>query len=158
MLLFERLVLESLQKKAKNIQRLSADINLNGKIIDNVLSKFQEINLIQKSKENISLNLTNLKDYLKGQNQESLKYELRELFTYIIDLYCAEGKSKFKLRKVYLTPGEEKILQSYWYTIEKFIKNIEQEKRNEAPLVNHKVVFWGEANYLDIINTANSKL
>ena len=72
--------------------------------------------------------------------------------------YFAEMKAKeerlsevdLKVRKVWLTTSEEKILNSYIKNNESFIKNIEDERKRrpiKERLCEKKVFIWGQSDY-----------
>ena len=60
----------------------------------------------------------------------------------------------FKLKKVYLTDSEEKILQGMLYNLESFFNNLSTSKQ---PTHKQKIIYWGNTSYENLIyNYLNS--
>ena len=150
-LMVERMVLESLTLKPKNIQELSTDTGLKIQLLANIMASLTYEGMVDFSAGRYELNRSQTQEFLKRyQNSKDQLQELKELFVSFINA-SSHGKSKVKLQKVYLDAKEEAILNSYFINIETFIKNVNDSKK-QRPLATgqQKVFIWGEGRYQDL--------
>ena len=158
-LVVERMVLESLSRKGKNLQEIINDTGLEEALLKNIMPFFLMENIVCYDKGIYSLNMKEGQKWLEKVNHEThLKEEVKELFTSLVNHYFAEMKAKeeklsevdLKVRKVWLTSSEEKILNSYIKNIESFMKNIEDDRKRrpiKERLCEKKVFIWGQSDY-----------
>lgn len=157
LLVVERMVLESLSRKARNLQEIMIDTGLGEDLLKNIIPFFLMENMVRYERGIYSLNMKENQKWLEKINKrEHLKEEVRELFTSLINQYFNEMKLEenknvnLKVRKVWLNPSEEKILNSYVKSIESFIKNIEDDRKRkpvQERLCEKKVFIWGQTDY-----------
>ncbi|OFZ22541.1 MAG: hypothetical protein A2202_03015 [Bdellovibrionales bacterium RIFOXYA1_FULL_36_14] len=160
-LVIERMVLESLFKKEKNLVEMERDTGLDSGILKNILSNFMMDNLIKYQKGVYSLNKNEIMGKLKKINdKKQIKEEVCELFTSMINEYFKKIEQDqknvdIKVRKIWLTPSEEKIFNTYLINLETFMKNIEQDRKihpKNEKLKEKKVFIWGATDYSTIAN------
>lgn len=157
LLVVERMVLESLSRKAKNLQEIIMDTGLEEGLLKNIIPFFLMENMVRYERGIYSLNMKENHKWMDKINQrEHLKAEVKELFTSLVNQYFNEMKVEktneveLKVQKVWLTPSEEKILNSYVKNIESFIKNIEDDRKRkpvQERLCEKKVFIWGQSDY-----------
>lgn len=159
LLVVERMVLESLSRKPKNLQEIILDTGLDEALLKNIVPFFLMENMVRYEKGIYSLNMKESEKWMDKINQrEHLKEEVKELFTSLVNQYFNEMKAKeeklsevdLKVRKVWLTSSEEKILNSYIKNIESFIKSIEEDRKRQPVkerLCEKKVFIWGQSDY-----------
>lgn len=146
--LVERLVLESLQARKKNISELETCTSLNRELIQTILQSLISKSLIitEETKYRVNNNLSKaIKDGLN--NSLDIKIELAEILNATYNL--RKGDTFLKLQKVHMNEKEEKLFHGMLYNMESFLKNL--EKKDEK-LSKKKVIFWGGGNYGKLIN------
>ncbi len=150
-LLVERMVLESVASGNSICHMIAEDTKLNFSLIENILIQLQEREIIIKDQSGYSIAET--KDWKDKINDKSiLKEEVKELFVSLVNQYFSEEeeRTKLKVRKVWLTPFEEKILKSHFYNLEEFIKGVEKQK-SKKPQHQQRVILWGDGRYADLV-------
>ncbi len=161
LLVIERMVLESLSKKNRNLEELANDTGLDHGLLKNILPAFLMNNLVNYQRGIYKLNNDEMrKERIKSYNaKENIKEEVKELFTSMVNKYFREdlqnrkNKIGVKVKKVWLTPQEEKIFNSYLINLESFIQSIEQQRKlkpQKEKLCEKKVVIWGYSDYSSI--------
>jgi len=162
LIIIERIVLESIARKEKNIEQILDDTFLPFVIVQNALTFLMIKNIITYKKGIYFVNEDNKSLWLKKINsRENIKEEIKELCTGIVNQYFDQGVKKdddvvdLNLRKIWLTPGEEKIFNSYLINLNTFIKNIEEDRLLhpvDEKTGEKKVVFWGCSKYSSLAN------
>jgi hypothetical protein len=164
LLVVERMVLESLSRKGKNVYEIAMDTGLDESLLKNIIPFFLMQNIVLYEKGIYSLNLTQNEKWIEKINKrEHLKEEVKELFTSLVNKYFCEtvdneaNAVELKVQKIWLTPSEEKIINSYLKNIENYIKNIEDERTRkpvQERLCEKKVFIWGQSDYSHLVNGA----
>lgn len=166
LLMVERIVIESLSKKGKNIAELEFDTGLSHALLLNILPNLLMKNIVLYRKGTYSLDQQNKDVWLVEINKvDYVKSEAKEMFTALINQYfkashtkALEGQtSQVKIQKMWLTESEEKILKSHLATLECFFAGI-KESRKYNPLkektLEQRVVIWGTSLYSDLLDGA----
>ena len=89
---------------------------------------------------------------------ENIKYEIKELFGYFINVYLIKRSNlQFGLKKVWMKREEQDVLEHHLYQIDELLKRV--EKRNligdeKGSISLKKVFFWGYCDYRDLIKEA----
>lgn len=161
LMLIERIVLESVSKKDKNIYELSLDTNLEQGLLLNILPELLMKNLIKYNRGIYSINKEQSLRWSETINsKDSIKEEVKELFTNLVNEYFNKEQNKkskdtdLKVQKVWLSFDEEKLLNMHLVNLENFFKNIKLgRERNPIKEKTHeqKVVIWGVSNYSDLV-------
>ncbi len=160
LLVIERIVLESLAKKSKNLEELSLDTNLDSSLLLNILPLLSMKNIVSYNKGHYFLNADIFKGQLRLINSASaIKEEVKELFVSLVNNYFSKQKENdafLKVKKIFLTNDEEKIFQAHLKNLESFIKNIEDQRHKRpvySKLAEHKVIIWGHSKYSELVNS-----
>jgi hypothetical protein len=150
----ERMILESLAVKEKDLKGLSVDTKINESITKNFLSHLMMRNLVKYEKGKYQINHDQLGVVSK---EESYREEIKELLGSLVNLYFSKEAEApaLKLKKISLTPSEELIFNSHLKNLENFIEGIKRE-RELKPIAtttgDQKIIFWGHSDYANLIN------
>ncbi|MBL6990296.1 MAG: hypothetical protein ISR65_10980 [Bacteriovoracaceae bacterium] len=158
LLVVERFILESLIGEAKNFDEIQKDTKLSQSLLSNTLSILLTRNIIRYRCGNYSINKSKENQWRPIINDtKNIQEEIKDLFISLINDYFDEDQigTLLRVRKVYLTPFEEKILKAHLSNLEEFVRNIEIEQRKPTNLKTNKMhekklIFWGASNYLDV--------
>ena len=164
LLMIERIVIESLSKKEKNIVELEVDTGLSHALLLNILPNLLMKNIVVYHKGIYSLDQNNKECWLAEINKaDHVIFEAKEMFTSLVNQYFAATGSQsvdsqipqLKVQKVWLTESEEKILKSHLATLDGFFLGI-KEARKYNPMrektAEQRVVIWGTSLYSDLID------
>lgn len=156
--MIERLVVESLVKKERNIQELELDTKLSHGILMNVLLELLMNGVIRYQKGLYSLEKENSFQWLNKVNQkENLKAETKEVANSLIDRYFAENNkvaTELKVKKVWLTKEEEIVLNSHLINLESFfnqVKNARKLRPQKENTAEQRVILWGTSHYSELV-------
>lgn len=161
LLLIERMVLESLQRRAKNFNELQDDTGLERELLRNVLKALIQSGPVANRGKVFHLDKAAKKNWIKEANAPiCLKSELKELFVSLINQHFREEQKNLKVEKIYLTDKEEQLLLAHLKSIEIFFDSIRQE-RSRRPLPENatkeqKVLVWGLSNYSRLVDASLS--
>lgn len=162
LLIVERIVVESLSKKEKNLKELEIDTNLEHGLLLNIIPNLMMQNIVLYNKGIYSLEKEQSFLWLKSVNdKENIKEEVKELFVSLVNQYfkkdLAENKAQtphLKVQKMWLTRDEEIILKSHMATLEGFFQGI-KDARLKNPIkgktCEERVVIWGFSQYSDLV-------
>lgn len=159
LLVMERYVLESLESGAKNFAQMSEATELDYALLNNILSDLMTKNMVCYARGSYTLNLERKEDWLPRVNsKECLNTEVKELFgSMVSNHFDSEGEDKeLKIQKLYMTPEEERIFQTYLINMEKFIKDVQREQKSrgrQGQVKDQKIVVWGKANYESVVRS-----
>jgi hypothetical protein len=160
LLLIERIIIESISKKEKNIFELEIDTSLNQALLLNILPNLLMKNLIRYNRGIYSIDKESSLKWLETINEkENIKEELKEMFAALVNKYYQEDlksniNSTLKVQKVWLTADEELILNSHLATIDCFFKNIKEQRKSNPhreKTYDQKVIIWGTSKYSEIV-------
>ncbi|MBT3235563.1 MAG: hypothetical protein HN353_06410 [Bdellovibrionales bacterium] len=160
LLLIERIILESLEKKEKNIIELAKDTTLSSSVISNVLPHLMMRSMVnyQQGIYHLIRDSYSLREINAG---ETIGDELKELFSSLVNRYFQQEEqqrgvgTQLRLKKVWMTPMDEAQFNAHLVELERFLARVEQETRqrdNCAPVSEQRVVFWGHSEYSQLIN------
>jgi hypothetical protein len=163
LLMIERIVIESLSKKEKNIKELEFDTNLNHGLLLNVLPNLLMKNILRYKMGIYSLEMANNSIWLSDINrQENVKEEVKEMFTSLVNQYFekdtmknSETRTHFKVQKMWLTKDEEMVLKSHMAVLEGFFLGVKEARRSQPQkekTCEQRVVIWGFSQYSDLID------
>ncbi len=158
LLIIERMVLESILDKEKNIEEISEDTGLDKRLLINIIPNFIFKNIIVYKNGYYYLNSKEKNKWIKKINEKSsVKEELKDVFASLVNEYFKNesGKTDLKLRKIWLSPYEQKIFNMHLNSLEEFVSNIENDKKRgeNDKLCDKQVVFWGHSKYSSIIDS-----
>lgn len=143
--LIDRVVLESLNKGPKTLTCLQEDtllpINICNRVLESLLTK--NFITIQQNQYEINKNLSN--DIVSEfNNSDQHQLEVRALITEC--LHMKDIRSSYY--KVNMKKEEKIILNTLFYNLESFLKNL---KKNKGATKDETFIYWGEANYAKAI-------
>lgn len=163
LLMIERIVIESLSKKEKNIHEIEIDTHLSHGLLLNIMPNLLMRNMIRYKSGIYSLDKEHAFEWLSIVNKtEHIKEEAREIFTSLVNQYFkAETEvvrpksSQFKIQKMWLTKEEEMILNSHLNTLEGFFQGVKETRKYQPQrekTCEQRVVVWGMTDYSNLID------
>jgi hypothetical protein len=161
LLLIERIVIESLSKKEKNIQEIEIDTNLSHGLLLNILPNLLMRNMVCYKKGQYSIEKDHCFEWLSEVNKkENVKEEAKEIFTSLVNQYFKKEFTaspigpQLKIQKMWLTRDEEIILKSHMATLEGFFKGVKEARKHHPQrekTCEQRVVVWGFSQYADLV-------
>jgi hypothetical protein len=161
LLLIERIVIESVSKKEKNIQEIEIDTNLSHGLLLNILPNLLMRNMIRYKCGQYSIDKDHCFEWLSEVNKkENVKEEAKEIFTSLVNQYFkkestqAPAGPQLKIQKMWLTREEEIILKSHMATLEGFFSGVKESRKHHPQrekTCEQRVVIWGFSHYSDLI-------
>jgi hypothetical protein len=162
LLLIERIVIESLSKKEKNIQEIEIDTNLGHALLLNILPNLLMRNMIRYKQGVYSLDKEHCFIWLNEVNKkENIKEEAKEIFTSLVNQYFKKDATipqqtgpQLKIQKMWLTRDEEMILKSHMATLEGFFNGVKEARKyhpQKEKTCEQRVVIWGFSQYSDLV-------
>lgn len=161
LLVIERIVLESISKSSKNIYEIENDTGLDNKILSNILSIFIMKNILNYRHGIYFLNMNTKDKWINEINStENIQEEIKDIFISLVNRYYHEKNEDvgLKVKKVWLSSFDEKLLNAHLKNLDKFVRNIEKERRNKQiktakKLCEKKIIVWGHSTYSGIVDT-----
>ena len=161
LLLIERIVIESLSKKEKNIQEIEIDTNLSHGLLLNILPNLLMRNIVRYKTGIYSIDKDHCFEWLSAVNKkENVKEEAKEIFTSLVNQYfkkespAAQNGPQLKIQKMWLTRDEEIILKSHMATLEGFFSGVKEARKHHPQrekTCEQRVVVWGFSHYSDLV-------
>ncbi|HLE10580.1 MAG: hypothetical protein A2504_14050 [Bdellovibrionales bacterium RIFOXYD12_FULL_39_22] len=159
LLVVERIILESLQKKGKNIFEIEIDTHLDHNLLANLLPNLVMKNIVTYKNGIYFLNNQEKHNWLVSINQEeNIKEEIKDIFSGLISSYFKKEINErpcLKVKKIWLTAKEEKILDAHLHNLEEFVRNIDQDKGRDDTknkLHEKRLIFWGYSTYSKVVS------
>lgn len=149
LLIIERFVIESLNKRERTLHELVKDTGLEIGIVKNILSNLKMRNIICFKDSVYSLNLQTKDRWLNQINSSQNRCEeIKELFTSLVNEYFnkEQREAELKYKKVFLTKQEEAVLGIYLDKVDSYLNEISKKKRVKNTK-EQKIFVWGSANY-----------
>lgn len=162
LLMIERIVIESLSKKEKNIQEIEIDTNLAHGLLLNILPNLLMRNMIRYKNGVYSIDKEQCFSWLSQVNKrENVKEEAKEIFTSLVNQYFKKDPqlspqmgAQLKIQKMWLTRDEEMILKSHMATLEGFFNSVKEARKyhpQREKTCEQRVVIWGSTHYSDLV-------
>ena len=163
LLIIERIIVESLSKKERNLQEIIMDTNLEHSLLLNVLPNLLMKNMIRYTRGVYSIDKEHCFQWLNEINKDdNVKEEAKELFTSLVNQYFKKDLDKaktlepqLKIQKVWLTRDEEMILRSHMAGLESFFTGVKASRRvkpEREKTCEQRVVIWGLSQYSDLVD------
>ena len=163
LLIIERIIIESLSKKERNLQEIVIDTNLEHALLLNVLPHLLMKNMIRYTRGIYSIEKENCFHWLSEINkQDHVKEEAKELFTSLVNQYFKKEKlhlkniePQLKIQKVWLTDDEEIVLRSHMASLESFFNGVKASRKvrpQREKTCEQRVVIWGLSQYSDLVD------
>jgi len=156
-LIIERVVIEALNKKKMNFERLLEQTALSDHLLQAVLGQLIQKGILSYTHFEYELNWE-LKDQWLPivTDKEGAKAEIKELFASLVnDIYEKESTSKLKMQKIYLNNREKEELERRLADIDSFIQGIRNQRKAypvKENISQQQVVFYGNSQYCDLVN------
>lgn len=160
LLVMERYVLEALESGDKNFSEAHEATGLDYAVLKNVLCELLNKNMVSYNRGVYSLNIREKEQWLtKVNSSECLNAEVKELFGTMVSHHFDPNAQdeELKVQKLYMTPQEERIFQTYLINMEKFIKDIQggqKARARQGQVRDQKLVIWGKARYEDVVQSS----
>ncbi|MBP9681959.1 MAG: hypothetical protein KBD76_11180 [Bacteriovorax sp.] len=162
LLIIERIIVESLSKKERNLQEIIIDTNLEHSLLLNILPNLIMKNIVRYNRGIYSLDKENCFQWLNEVNKDDhVKEEAKELFISLVNQYFSKSKEKtapsvaqLKIQKVWLTKEEEMVLNSHMAGLEGFFTGVKAARKMKAEkekTYEQRVVIWGFSQYSDLV-------
>jgi hypothetical protein len=150
--LFERVILESLEKSPKTMAELEEDTYLNRIVLLNSVYQLVGKNIVRASKLGYELNQYAKPLWLEAINKDdNLELEIEELFKKVIQLAVRKNETHhLKIKKICLNDKDKLILLAMFKNIESFIEDLEQKPKLHKTK-DETVIYWGQTNYQEIL-------
>lgn len=163
LLIIERIIVESLSKKERNLQEIILDTNLEHALLLNVLPNLLMKNIIRYNRGTYSIEKENCFMWLNEINQkDNIKEEAKELFISLVNQYFAKEVSaksivepQLKIQKVWLTSDEEIVLRSHMAGLESFFSTVKTSRKvrpEKEKTCEQRVIIWGWSQYSDLVD------
>ena len=156
-LIIERIVIESLNKKAMSFERLVEQTSLNENLLQAVLGQLIQKGIIEFNHYEYKLNWELKEQWLPVvTNKEGAKAEIKELFASLVNhIYQEESSAKLKMQKIYLNQREKEELDRRLADIDSFIQGIRNQRKVypvKENISQQQVVFYGSSEYRALVN------
>lgn len=163
LLIIERIIIESLSKKDRNLQEIIHDTNLEHSLLLNILPNLLMKNMIRYTRGTYSLEKENCFQWLNEINKsDNVKEEAKELFISLVNQYFKKDCIKLravephlKIQKVWLTRDEELVLRSHMASLDGFFTGVKASRRvkpEREKTCEQRVVIWGLSQYSDLVD------
>jgi hypothetical protein len=153
LLLTERIIIESISKNCQTLKEIKNDTGLESTIVHTLVPELIMKNIVSYIDGKYFLNMKESKTWLKEiNNLKNTKNEIKDILLASVELL--EKEKSLNMKKVYLTPYEEKILNIELSKVEKFISQIQRERslvKGNNRTTDMKVIYWGFSNYGDLV-------
>lgn len=162
LLIIERIIVESLSKKERNLQEIIMDTGLEHSLLLSVLPNLIMKNMVRYTRGIYSLEKENCFQWLSEVNQvDHVKEEAKELFVSLVNQYFSKSNERksypepqLKIQKVWLTKDEEVILRSHLAGLENFFSMVRASRKvkpEREKTCDQRVVIWGMSQYSDLV-------
>ncbi|MBC7539298.1 MAG: hypothetical protein H7281_10785 [Bacteriovorax sp.] len=163
LLIIERIIVESLSKKERNLQEIILDTNLDHSLLLNILPNLLMKNMIRYTRGTYSIEKENCFQWLNEINKtDNIKEEAKELFISLVNQYfkkdCIKLRAmepQLKIQKVWLTRDEELVLRSHMASLDGFFNGVKASRRvkpEREKTCEQRVVIWGLSQYSDLVD------
>lgn len=147
LLIWERIVLESLARSPKNQKGLEDDTSIKKNILPKITTGLMQKKIIVQKDGR----------YFLGPNpDQQVAEEIKDLFSTLVNTYYAgKNRSVLRLKKCYFTPEEHKIFKAYLYSIEALIENVQKERcirPVKSKICEQEVIVWGHTRYSNLLD------
>jgi hypothetical protein len=155
LLIVERVVLESLEKKELTLDGLKRQTGFSSSLLSGTLHLLISRGIVKRLDGLYLIDWQRKNDWLSVvKNEEGMKAELRELFSIMINKK-EDRDSILKFQKVWLEPSEKQEVQRKWEEIESYLVSI-REKRKRKPVrestIGKQVLFFGVSPYESLVD------
>lgn len=162
LLIIERIIVESLSKKERNMQEIINDTNLDQALLLNILPNLLMKNMIRYTRGIYSIDKEHCMLWLNEINKtDNVKEEAKELFISLVNQYFQKDvrlnnsvSPQLKIQKVWLTTDEEMVLRSHMASLDGFFSGVKASRKvkpQREKTCEQRVVIWGLSQYSDLV-------
>lgn len=163
LLIIERIIVESIAKKERNIQEIILDTGIEHGLLLNILPNLLMKNIVQYKRGVYSIDKENSFTWLNTiNNKDNIKEEAKEIFISLLNQYFAKEVIKksniepqLKIQKVWLTDDEDIVLRSHMAGLESFFSGVKATRKvrpQKEKTCEERVVIWGWSQYSDLVD------
>ena len=152
--IFERIIIESLEKKEKKIGDLQNDTCLQISILANSINYLIAKSIIVVKEDIYFLNLKYKHLWQPDiNNPVNIELELQEILESLLKLEIKhKGKDHLKIKKISVGESDKIILKAMLRNIESFINNLGKSKKSKNDRTSdQQIVVWGLATYNELL-------
>ncbi len=158
LLVVERIVLESLEKGALELDELGLQCGLNKPLLQAVLFELINRGVVSYSGNEYCLDWKNRENWISLlKNKEGMKAEIKELFSSLVNRkYEEDEASNLKVQKIWLMPKEKEDLERRLKDIDYFIENIKESRKTRPvseKVSQRQVLFYGSSRYDNLVQS-----
>ena len=147
MTIVERIIIESLDKKPKSLPELLMDTGLTKQILIAALHSLLKSKAVEEQNKKLQLNPQIIPQFVADQKHE-IKEEIKELMAVAVDQHFDDPSDHISLQKVWMTKSDEIVFKMHIANMEQFLNGLKEDNaKNERPLWEKKVFYWGITNY-----------
>jgi hypothetical protein len=153
LLIVERIVLESLSKRSKNIREVCHDTGLTTGLVGNIMTL-----LVQRGFLRYVEGRYCVVDRENWSTSPQIHEEVKEIFVAMVNRYFVKEKTpaaSLAVRKVYMNPLEEKVYEDLVAKMNQFLSQLEENHArseiNRYKTSEQKVIVWGKAPYSELV-------
>jgi hypothetical protein len=159
LLLFERVILESLVRSSKNLQDLSVDVGINQEVLNKIINMLISRNLIITKDKKYLLSIHNMSGLESVNCKSFVEKEVGELLlNSVLDYYNHRKKEDtfLSIKKTSMTLCETMEFNKILNNLEEFIKVVELKNKNRGKVKDQKVIFYGYNIYKNLVRRSLS--
>lgn len=152
--IFERIIIESLEKREKKFEDLHNDTCLQKTILANSLNYLLAKTIIVVNKDTYGLNMKYKHLWQADINSPiNVELELQEILESLLKLALKhQGKDHLKIKKVTVGESDRIILKAMLRNVEAFINNLGKKKQTRLEKTSdQQIVVWGLATYNELL-------
>ncbi len=156
-LVIERIVIEALNRKSLNFEKLAEQVALSSSLLQAVLGQLIQKGIVSYSHFEYALNWETKEMWLPiVTDKEGAKAEIKELFSSLVNrIYENQQEGKLKVQKIYLNNREKDELERKLSDIDSFIQGIRNQRKIypvKENISEQQVVFYGSSKYGSLVD------
>lgn len=157
-LIVERIVVEALERKGLLLKELHEQTGLKESLLKAICRNLIDQGVISYKSGFYELDWANKENWLpRLQCREGTKAEIKELFSSLVNvIFESNPAASLKMKKVWLEPEEQEVLNIKLREIDLFLDNVKQ-KRGTRPVrevtKGKQVLFYGHSPYEELVDS-----
>ncbi len=156
LLIIERIVIEALNKKALNFEKIQEQTSLSESLLQAVLGQLIQKGVLLYSRFEYVLNWNQKDQWLPlVTDKAGAKAEIKELFASLVNgIYENQSAGKLKVQKIYLNQREKDELDRKLSDIDSFIQGVRNQRKVypvKENISKQQVIFYGNSEYRNLV-------
>jgi len=157
LLIIERIVIEALNKKALNFEKIQEQTSLSESLLQAVLGQLIQKGVLLYSRFEYELNWNQKDQWLPlVTDKAGAKAEIKELFASLVNgIYENQSAGKLKVQKIYLNQREKDELDRKLSDIDSFIQGVRNQRKVypvKENISKQQVIFYGNSEYRNLVD------